>query len=94
MLDKNTPNPAFDIVLGVDTLRKFGVILIFAEEIITIDHHEVIMRPLDAFNRVNTRRSVLQRELRNIQMGTFFPGVPVDPVSVAKATDRTMGILA
>ena len=50
VLDKNAPNPAFDMILGVDTLRKFGVILNFAEEIITIDHHEVIMRTLDSFN--------------------------------------------
>ena len=50
MLGKNAPNPAFDMILGVDTLRNFGVILNFAESTITIDHHEVIMRPLDAFN--------------------------------------------
>ena len=50
VLDRNAPNPAFDMTLGVDTLRGFGVILNFAEDIITIDHHEEIIRPLDAFN--------------------------------------------
>ena len=50
VLHKNAPNPAFDMILGVDTLRKNGVILNFAEVIITIDHHEVIMRPLYAVN--------------------------------------------
>ena len=93
VLDKNAPNPAFDMILGVDILREFGVILNFAEEIVTIDHHEVIMRPLDAFNSLKTRRRVLHKELRNIQQGTFFPGIPAGPASVADATDMTMGIL-
>ena len=92
-MDKNAPNPAFDIILGVDTLREFGVMLNFVEEIITVDHHEVLMRSLDAFNNLGTRRRVLQKKLRNARKGTFFPGVPADPVSVAEATDRTMGIL-
>jgi len=93
MLDKHTQNPAFDMILEVDTLREFGVILNFAESTITIDHHEVIMRPLDAFNCVKTRRHVLKRELRNTQQGTFSPGAPADPVSDAEATDRTMEII-
>ena len=90
MLDKNAPNPAFDMIFGVNTLREFGVILNFAESIITIDHPETIMRSLDAFNSVNTRRRVLQRELRNTQKGTFFSGAPADPVSVDEATDKAM----
>ena len=48
------------MILGVDTLRNFGVILNFAEITITIDHHEVIMRPLDAFTCVKTRSYVLK----------------------------------
>ena len=93
MLDKDAPNPAFDMILGVNTLREFEVILNFAESTITVDHHEVIMRPLDAFNNVGPRRHILKRELRDTLQGTFFPGAPADPVSVAEATDRTMGTL-
>ena len=93
VLDKHAPNPAFDMILGVDIMREFGAILNFAESTITIDHHEVIMRPLDAFNSLKTRRRVLQKESRNTQQGTFFPGIPAKPALVAEATDRTMGIL-
>ena len=32
VLDKNAPNPDFDMILGVDTLRKFWVMINFAEE--------------------------------------------------------------
>ena len=45
------------------------------------------MRSLDAFNNVGTHRHILKRDLRNTQQGTFFPGAPADPVSVAEATD-------
>ena len=41
VLDKNAPNPIFDMILGVGTLREFGVILNFVESTVTIDHHEV-----------------------------------------------------
>ena len=93
MLDKNAPNPAFDMILGVETLRNFGVILNFAQNTITIDHHAVTMRPLDAFSCVKMRSHVLKREIQNTQQGTFLPGAPLDPTSVADATDRAMGIL-
>ena len=73
---------------GVET-----VILNFAESTITIDHHEVTMRPLGVFSNVSTRRHVLKKEVRNTQQGTFFPGASLDPVAVAERTDRAMGIL-
>jgi len=81
------------VILGVDTLRKFGVILNFAESTITIDHHEITMRPLDAFSSVETRRHVLKRENRITHQVTSFPKAQPDPVVVAEATDRTLGIL-
>ena len=81
------------MILGVDTLRKFGVILNFAESTITIDHHEITMRPLDAFSSVETRRHVLKRENRITHQVTSFPKAQPDPVVVAEATDRTLGIL-
>ena len=93
VLDKNVPNPAFGMILEVETLRKFRAILNFAESTITIDHHEVTMRPLDAFSRVKTRKHVLKREVQNTQQGPVFPGAPPDSVSVAEATDRAIGIL-
>ena len=62
MLDKSAPNPAFGMILGVDTLREFGVILNFADSTITIDHHEVITRPLNACNNVGTRRHILKQQ--------------------------------
>ena len=62
VLDKNALNPAFDMILGVNTLRKYGAIVNFAEEIITIDNHEVIMRPLNSFN-----------SLKHVGVSTKYP---------------------
>ena len=92
-LDKNAPYPAFDITLGTQTLRNFGVILNFAESIITIDPRDALMRPLDAFSSLSTRKYVLRRENHNTHHSTMFPGAPPDPVAVQEATGRTMGIL-
>ena len=72
VLDKNAPNSAFDMILGVETLRNFEVILTFAESTITIDHHEVIMRPLNAFSNVRTRSHILKRDIGNTQQTTYF----------------------
>ena len=69
------------------------MILNFAETTITIDHHEVMARPLDDSANVRTRSHVLKREVRNTQQGTFFPRAPADPASAAGATEKTMGIL-
>ena len=61
-LDKNAPNPAFGMILGMDTLRNFGVILNFVESTITIDHHEVIMRQLDDFTCIKTRSRICTKK--------------------------------
>ena len=92
-LDKNAPNPAFDMILGVISLRNFRVILNFAECTITIDHHEILMRPLDAFSSLSTRRHVLKTESHDTDHSSKFLGAPPDPVANAEATDKTMGIL-
>ena len=42
----------FDLILGVETLVKFGVILDFKRKVLTIDHHELTMRPLGAFSNI------------------------------------------
>ena len=81
------------MILGVQMLRIFGVILKFAECTIIIDHHEILMRPLYAFSSLSTRRHVLKKETHNTHHSTMFPGAPLDPVAIAEATDRTMGIL-
>ena len=81
------------LILGTQRLRNFGVILNFAERIITIDHHDDLMRPLDAFSSLSTRKHVLRRENHNTHHSTMFPGAPPAPVTVQEATDRTMGIL-
>ena len=78
------------MILGVQTLHNFGVILNFAECTLTIDHHEILMRPLDAFPSVNTRRYIPKTESYNIYHSTIFPGAPPDPVAAAEVTDRAM----
>ena len=77
----------------METLRNFGVILNFAESTITIDHHEVLMRPLGAFSSIVTHIHVPKRGNYNTHQVTSFPGAPPHPVTVTEATDRTMGIL-
>ena len=81
------------MILGVQTLRNFGVMLKFAECTITIDHREILIRPLDAFSNVSIRRYILKRGNYDTHRNTIFPGAPLAPVSVAEATYRTMGII-
>ena len=92
-LEKNAQNPVFDMILWAQTLRNFGVILNFAEFTITIDHHEILMRRLDAFSSVNTRKHVLKRKTHNTQHSTKFSDAPPDLVAIEEATDRAMRIL-
>ena len=94
-LDNNAPNSVFDIIIGVDALRKVGVILNFAQETITIDNREITMRPLGACSSIKMRKHVLKRENRStLQSQLQFPKVQPDLVAVTETTDMTMGILA
>ena len=90
-LYKNAPNPTFDMILGIETLRNFGVILNFAECSITIDHHEILMRPLDAFSSLSTHRQILKRETHNIHHSTKFPGAPTHLRSLPQLLKQLTG---
>ena len=56
-------NPMFDMIIGVETLTKFGVILDFSSKTLTIDHHTITMRPLDAFSSIKTLNHIAKREI-------------------------------
>ena len=84
----------FDLILGVETLVKFGVILDFKCKMLTIDHHELIMRPLGAFSDIEKLYMIAKRNINfvnitpNITPKSQFPKAPPDPGSVRNVTDR------
>ena len=41
----------FDLIIGVESLQRFGVILNFGEDLITIDQITTPMQPLKRFMR-------------------------------------------
>ena len=53
----------FDMIIGVETLSKLGVILDFSSKTLTIDHHTITMRPLDAFSSIKTLNHIAKREI-------------------------------
>ena len=52
--ENHAKRPMFDLILGVETLVKFGVILDFKRKVLTIDHHELTMRPLGTFQTLRS----------------------------------------
>ena len=92
--ENDAKNPMFDMIIGVETLTKFGVILDFSSKTLTIDHHTITMRPLDAFSSVKTLNHVAKREIiLTNDPHLQFPKAPPDPLAVRQETERTMGIL-
>ena len=59
--ENDAKNPMFDMIIGVETLSKFGVILDFSSKTLTIDHHTITMRPLDAFSSIKTLNHIAKR---------------------------------
>ena len=74
--------PMFDLILGIETLVKFGVILDFKRKVLTIDHHELTMRPLGAFSNIKKLYRIakgnddLLRISPNITPKSQFPKAP------------------
>ena len=97
--ENHAKRPMFDLILGVETLVKFGVILDFKRKVLTIDHHELTMRPLGAFSNIKKLYRIakgsddLLRISPNITPKSQFPKAPPDPIKVRNATDRVEGIL-
>ena len=53
----------FNIIIGVETLAKFGVVLDFATKVITIDKMKSPMRPIKDFKRLNFDTIFFKEEL-------------------------------
>ena len=43
-LPKMSPQPAFNIIIGIETMTKLGMVLNFKDKMITIDHQTLPMR--------------------------------------------------
>ena len=71
------------MIIGVETLVKFGVILNFSKKTPTIDHHEITMRPLGTFSSVKTLNHIAKREkILTHDPHLQFPEAPPDPIAV------------
>lgn len=70
---------AYDLIIGIETLAKWGVVLDFRESEITIDNQTIQMRNVGALRS--------KRELRN----TYVEAV--EPLSTKEETDRVVRIL-
>ena len=85
----------FDLILGIETLAKFGTILDFQERTIQIDHAIVAMRPYTSIARKsNMRVKAFQTDdtYRPLSTGTFARNHP-EPISTWDATKCTIEIL-
>ena len=69
----------FNLIIGVETLAKFGVVLDFASKVITIDKMQSPMKPINAFKRLNFDTRFFREEL--------------EPISTREETKRTIEIL-
>ena len=76
--DENAREPMFDLIIGTETLAKFGVVLDFTKQAITVDKVENPMRPLNAYSRHN--RSTFARE-------------ELEPISTRDQTSRAVEYL-
>ena len=80
--------PMFDLIIGVESLQRFGAILNFGTQCITLDQIEMPMQPLERFLRITDR---LRKSNRS---GMKFPPInELEPISTRDARKRTIEIL-
>jgi hypothetical protein len=46
MIDDDSNMPAFDLIIGVTSMKEFGIILNFKEQVITIDDNTLPMHDI------------------------------------------------
>ena len=56
-LPKTSPQPAFDLIISVETMSKLGVILNFNDKMITIDQQMLPMRMFESIGDLKQLRS-------------------------------------
>ena len=95
IIDKSGEEPMFNLILGIETLAKFGMILDFQNSTIHIDNAVVAMRPYTSFDKKsNIRVKAFQTNDMYVppNTGTFARNHP-EPISTREATKRTIEIL-
>jgi hypothetical protein len=80
--DDDSEKPAFDLIIGVETMKEFGIILDFKDQIITIDDDTLPMR--DITNLPLPRKRGL--DFQNLASS-------LEPTSTEMATQRAVQIL-
>ena len=71
--------PVYDMIIGIESMAKLGIILDFQQNEITLDHVTVPMRPLKEF---------MDQKVLNTLFKEF-----IEPTSTKEATERTTKIL-
>ena len=79
IIDDNDEGPMFELILGIDTLCKFGCILDFSAKTVEIDGTSIAMRPL--------------KDLRHKLNLSNFSREYLELISTREATKRTIEIL-
>ena len=71
--------PVYDLIIGVETMAKLGIVLDFSKKSIIIDHIELPMKPLKSF--------------KDSKLLNGFHRDHLEPKSTREATKRTIEIL-
>ena len=80
--------PVFDLIIGTESLQRFGVVLNFGTSRVTIDQITTPMQPLKAFMR-STKKII-----KSHRTGIKFPPInELEPISTREATKRATEIL-
>ena len=78
-LPKMSPQPAYDLIIGVETMTKLGMVLNFNDKMITIDQQTLPMRTFESISYLKQLRS---------QFKAF-----AEPMSMQEPTNRAVTIL-
>ena len=76
---KMSLQPAFDLIIGIETMTKLGVVLNFDDKMITIDQQMLPMRTFESISNLKQLRS---------QFKAF-----TEPISMREATNRAVTII-
>ena len=76
---RETSKPVYDLILGIETMSRLGIILDFEEKAITIDKIKLKMRPLQQLSDFN--------KLNNLYIEH------IEPTSTRETTNRVLEIL-
>ena len=75
---KTSPQPAFDLIIGIETMTKLGMVLNFDDKMITIEEQTLPMRRFESIINLKHLRS---------QFKAF-----IEPISMQEATNRAVTI--